>query len=801
MLEPRPSQKVVLSYRQGKMGVSAVPGSGKTFTLAHLAADLVTEAIQDEQEVLVVTLVNSAVDNIAGRIDRILLERKLLPRFGYRVRTLHGLAHDIVRERPVLVGLAEDFQIVDDRVAADILRDCCEHWMKAHAAALDGYLKPDLTDGEMGKVRREWLPDLLQSMMTAFIRQAKNRQLSPETLWVRLADREQELPLAYMGAVVYADYQQALNYRGGVDFDDLIRFALDALRSDDDYLDRLRNRWVYILEDEAQDSSALQEQILQTLAGETGNWVRVGDPNQAIFETFTTASPEFLRAFLKRQDVIARELPESGRSRPSIIALANRLIDWTMYEHPTEPVRSALSPPKIQPVSADDCQPNPPDAPDSIWIGSQELTSEKEIDLVVNSVQEWLKTHPDQTVAILAPTNDRGFKFSEALRTRGIRYIELLQSTTSTRQTAHVLAAVLKHLAEPTAAKRLADVFRVWRRQDSDSETKGRLNRLARRINRCRRVEDYLWPRFEGEWLEAIGLNGAEQDDGGPEDDDLRSDIQVLQDFRQTVARWQKAVLLPIDQLLLTIAQDLFHEAVDLALTYKFALLLRDVSDEHPDWGLEALAEGLLIIARNQRKFLGLSDDDTAFDPNKYPGTVVVATMHKAKGLEWDRVYLTSVNNYDFPSAQAHDSFVAEKWFVRDSLNLQAECLKQLETAIDGSAYQEGEATRQDRLAYVAERLRLLYVGITRARKQVIITWNTGTSRTNPAQQAVPLIALRAFHEEQMEKAMAEQNRLSNPGHSVQREESSLQSGAIAARIGGGGPTGEMGSFQGEDQP
>jgi len=766
MFEPRPSQKVVLSYRRGKMGVSAVPGSGKTFTLAHLAAALVTETIQDDQEVLVVTLVNSAVDNIAGRIDRILIERKLLPRFGYRVRTLHGLAHDIVRERPALVGLAEDFQIVDDRVATDILRDCCEHWLKAHAAALDAYLKPDLAESQMSKVRREWLPDLLQSIMTAFVRQAKNRQLSPEMLWARLADREQDLPLAYMGAVVYADYQQALNYRGGVDFDDLIRYALDALRNDADYLERLRRRWVYILEDEAQDSSALQEQILQTLAGETGNWVRVGDPNQAIFETFTTASPEFLREFLARPDVIARELPESGRSRPSIIALANRLIDWTMYEHPAEPVRTALSPPKIRPVSADDSRPNPPDAPDSIWIDSQELASEKEIELVVNSVQEWLKTHPDQTVAILVPTNDRGVRFSETLQARGIRYIELLQSTTSTRQTANVLATVLKHLADPTAAKRLAEVFRVWRQQDGDSATKGRLNRLTRRIGRCRRVEDYLWPRFEGDWLSAVGLSGAEHDGVEPEDDGLRSDIEVLQDFRQTVARWQKAVLLPIDQLLLTIAQDLFHEAVDLALTYKFALLLRDVSDEHPDWGLEALAEELLIIARNQRKFLGLSEDDTAFDPDKYPGTVVVATMHKAKGLEWDRVYLTSVNNYDFPSAQSYDSFVAEKWFVRDSLNLQAECLKQLEAAMDGSVYQEGEATRQDRLAYVAERLRLLYVGITRARRQVIITWNRGTSRSNRAQQAVPLIALRAFWEKQQEaQIQADQGQEYQPHH------------------------------------
>ena len=53
--------------------------------------------------------------------------------------------------------------------------------------------------------------------------------------------------------------------------------------------------------------------------------------------------------------------------------------------------------------------------------------------------------------------------------------------------------------------------------------------------------------------------------------------------------------------------------------------------------------------------------------------------MHKAKGLEWDRVYLLSVNNYDFPSAQPVDRFVSEKWFLRDALNLEAEALAQLE--------------------------------------------------------------------------------------------------------------------------
>ena len=115
--KPRPKQNEVLRYRHGKMGVSAVPGSGKTQTLSYLAANLIASGVlEDDQEVLIVTLVNSAVENFSRRVAGFIEEQGLLPNLGYRVRTLHGLAHDIVRERPSLVGLSNDFQIIDDRV-------------------------------------------------------------------------------------------------------------------------------------------------------------------------------------------------------------------------------------------------------------------------------------------------------------------------------------------------------------------------------------------------------------------------------------------------------------------------------------------------------------------------------------------------------------------------------------------------------------------------------------------------------------------------------------------------------------
>jgi DNA helicase II / ATP-dependent DNA helicase PcrA len=736
--KPRPKQQNVLDYTSGKMGVSAVPGSGKTVTLSALAAQLVASGVLgDDQEVLVVTLVNSAVDNFAGRVGRFVQERGLLPHLGYRVRTLHGLAHDIVRERPALVGLADDFQIVDERAANQIRRDAAEAWLHSHPYAADNFLSFDLEERRLEWARRAKWPDLVSDVARSFIRQAKDLQLTPAELRDRL-DRllPQPLPLAEMGWAIYADYQRALAYRGAVDFDDLIRLALRALQSDEELLQRLREQWPFILEDEAQDSSRLQERILRLLVGPDGNWVRVGDPNQAIYETFTTADPKHLRNFLQEPGVEERELPNSGRSTRSIIRLANHLIDWTQHEHPVRAVRDALAPPHIEPAPPGDPQPNPPDDPEGVHIFARKFTPADELRAVADSLARWLPDHQDETVAVLVPRNYRGFELTGELKKRGLEYVELLRSTISTRETAGALGNVVNYLADPASSTKLATVYRVWRREDrEDEEAEARLQMVAKMLRKCRRVEDFLWPRVDRDWL------------GGATEVAITEMREHLIEFRELVRRWQEATLLPIDQLILTLAQDLFHEPADLAVAHKLAVVLRRASESHPDWRLPELIAELAVVARNERRFLGLSGDDTGFDPERYKGQVVVATVHKAKGLEWDRVYLMSVNNYNFPAGLPHDSFISEKWFVRDRLNLEAEALAQLEALrSEDGIYEEGEATRQARLEYVAERLRLLYVGITRAKKELIVTWNTG--KRGDQQPAVPFIALQTFWEQ-----------------------------------------------------
>jgi DNA helicase-2/ATP-dependent DNA helicase PcrA len=210
-----------------------------------------------------------------------------------------------------------------------------------------------------------------------------------------------------------------------------------------------------------------------------------------------------------------------------------------------------------------------------------------------------------------------------------------------------------------------------------------------------------------------------------------------------------------VDQLVLTLAQDIFTLPPDLALAHKLALVMGQLAHENPQWRLPDLTPHLNEIARNERKFIGFSADDSGFDPDTHKGQVIVSTMHKAKGLEWDRVYLMSLNNYDFPSAQPSDRYVSEKWFLRDDLNLEAEALAQLKAALspsDFEFYEAGTASRRARLHYARERLRLLYVGITRARKELVATWNTG--RRGEARPALAFTELKAWwNTEQPESA------------------------------------------------
>jgi DNA helicase-2/ATP-dependent DNA helicase PcrA len=717
---PRPAQQQILRYRQGTMGVSAVPGSGKTWTLSLLAANLIKNGLVSfRQEVLVVTLVNSAVNNFTQRISSFLSSYGLVPSLGYRVRTLHGLANDIIKERPDLAGLDASYSIIDEREAERVREDACYTWLRHHSKELDVYLRDDLQQRKKDSLLQKDIPDLVIQTALQFIRTAKNYQKSPEEILKLLERSVSDLPLVEMCLEIYRIYQRDLSYRGVVDFDDLINLAYQVLKFDASLLSRLQEKWPLILEDEAQDSSLIQQQILSLLAAgpERANWVRVGDPNQAIYESFTTADPQLLIDFIARAD-FNFVLPNSGRSTENIIHLANYLVDWTNRSHPVEEARDALYPNKILPTPVDDQQPNPQNEPNQIHLHQRNLAPDEEIQLVAGSVSKWVREHSDQTVAVLAPRNERGKKLAAALRSEySLEPIELLNTTLATRKTTGSLVIILSYLLDPLSSKKLGAVYRVWLRDlQSDAERWSSVEAVGELISAIKSPEVFLSPGPSDNWLAAFP-------------DLSEDDISSLSDFQQVLYHWHEAVLLPVDQLILSLAVDIFHTPEELSLAYKIAVFQKQLSAQHPDWELPTLLEELKALARNERRFFG-SGEEPQFDPELHRGQVVVTTAHKAKGLEWDRVYLMSANNYNFPAGLPGDSYIPEKWFIRDELNLPAEAASQLFSLLPSASegYQEGKGSYHARLEYIRERLRLFYVAITRAKKELIITSNSGRS-------------------------------------------------------------------------
>ena len=731
----RPHQAAVLHYREGKMAVSAVPGSGKTLTLALLAARLIVEGhAGDLGEVLVVTMQNSAVANISQRIRQILVRQKLPP-VGYHVCTLHKLASDILRLRYDLAGVEDAFFIVDEGESQRAMRSAAEVLIAERGAWWRSFL-PEASEGQRAHLEQAWREET-ERVGREVTKLCKHLRLTPSEARARLEKAESPNEFLKLGISLYSQYTKYLQARSGLDFDDLIWRALEALEQDTDFLLHLRARWPYILEDEAQDSSPLQENILEKLAGEEGNWVRVGDPNQAINSTFTAADPRYFREFMRRADVTGLGLPESGRCGAPIVALANHLVHWTVGEHPEAEARdTAFWPQDIQPTAPDDPQPVPPAEECHIYFAERAFENvPAEADRVTHWAADYTVRYPGRTVAILCPTQAIGAKAVEALQGMEppVPFDDLLRSTPETRNVAKVLAAACGYLASPTTKHPLAKLFSVLSegRYLGPAEA-GKRERHQRALVDSMAPHVLLFPQPATGLREALPANVAVE----PED------VASLERFAALVSRWVRGSSLPIDQLLLTMAQDLFKSDSDLAICHVLATSLRATSEMHPTWRLPNFADELEDVARNRRGLSSLSLADAGYVAS--PGRVVVTTMHKAKGLEWDAVYLMSVDNLEFPSTTS-DAFRDEPYFMPGRAPA-VEARKFLEQLAGTRFASSGQRMPVDeaRLEYIAERLRLLYVGLTRARRDLALTWSQdrGNRLVLPA---TALLELRDF--------------------------------------------------------
>mgnify|MGYP000845753769 FL=1 len=755
---PRKAQAEILTYESGTLGVSAVPGSGKTHTLAMLAAKLAETIIRlysnsfvpgTEPVVLVVTFSNSAVNNFKARIAGLMSERGLVPGVGYEVRTLHSMAADIVRVGGANLGLDPEATIIDALTSSYILEKIIDRLPTARLReAFEAVRSDSMKESYLEQVFQDSWKDKVLSICQNTIKRAKDLGISERRLHDALAEAEGDEPGNYrllsLAADVYTEYQAKLAAYPGLDYEDLMTYAYRILSSDGVSLKRAQERWPFILEDEAQDSSAIQENVLRLLVGERGNWVRVGDPNQAINVSFTTSNPAYLKNFLEEADRTV-DLDCSGRSTKSILRCANRLIRWTIEDHPLPMMRAALTEPYIHLTPQNDSSPNPRDEPLRVVFDPKGYTADQEVTVIGNLAVRHAQLYPDETIAILAPTNDRGVRFSDYLRSGEIEVVEFLQSSPQDRDAGKILSTIFKWLARPRVMKNeFLDVVKVLLDRPRELDfylTEPEREQVFRILTQFRqeKVVDFFYPASEDDFETRLRSIGGDE-----------IVFQTIVRIRELARKWLEARGIRIDQLVLLIAQDVFVDPVDLSIANRLAGVVLRATQADPFANFDTMAEQIIEASKRPEVVAGQGGDEGEFDPGLYRGKIVVTTYHKAKGLEWDQVYLTSLNNYDFPIGKGYkengytEFYRSEVYYARGRLDLQSETIEQMVCLCSEPprTYLEGEATRRSADAYAAERLRLLYVGITRAKKGLYGSRNLGKMRT-PMCEAVAVRALR----------------------------------------------------------
>lgn len=749
----RPAQQDILAYSGGRMAVSAVPGSGKTYTLALLAAQLISDARIDcatNQQVLIVTYLNASVDTFRARIRR-QLDEMGLPPIGFDVRTQHSLALEIVRLASSTIGDDRDLpNVIDEVQANNVLSLATDSFIEDHPDLWARFL-----DEDNPQLRARWR-GISQETAKGFISAAKNSRFQPEDILHQL--RFQQLhesgdrvndgtqsgeiahsPLLNMMADIYQRYQSILVRQAAHDFDDLIWQATLLLEQRPQFAASLRHQWPYVLEDEAQDSVPLQELLIQRLTGEGGNWVRVGDPNQAITSTFTAAHPRFFNRFLDQQDVTSKPLPNSGRCAPLIFGAANHLLDWVIDSHPVPEVRKlAFRRQHILPTPAGDGQPNPPDSEADIRIKVYRHREDEELPAIARLATRYATKRPDHTLAILVPTNRIGYEIVRCLDVLDADYDNLLRGGSREKEIAAAIHALLSLLASPLSSKSLASAHACLHELEHPSVSAPipDLKKLQAILRSVHLPESLLFPASQEDIIAALPAGIADQ-----------KEIEHLAQFVSFLERIFKLRHLPIDDLVLALGEELFAwdevNELDLSIAFQLASILRRWRDMQPDWRLPELAAELGDVASGRRRLPLTSPTELGYEPK--PGRITLATQHSAKGLEWDAVFLVGIDGFWIPG-----SLEAPFLGVHDFLggDPTAEVTAQLKYLMEGNAGLVAGlgATESSHIEVICERLRLLYVGISRAKRYLHLSRSRASGQNHAARDAEPATVLGVLY-------------------------------------------------------
>ena len=701
----REDQIPIISYEKGTMAVPAVPGAGKTFIVTNLVAKLLCENKHKGGKILILTYMNSAVNNFKGRIKKILQENEIKEENSYEVMTIHSLAVKIIKEKPEIVMLSEEFNIADDLQKNIILNECISNFkVNGGQRAFLWFLKDQKDNDWKDRMIDAWENGFYDLIGNA-IGELKYNDISP-------VDLENIIDSDYRGILkiilpIYKEYDRKLKQYGLLDYDDILILAHKALTLDENLKNKFQSRYKYIFEDECQDSNEIQGKIIKLISKENNNLVRVGDVNQSITGTFSSSDPKYFKEFIKDADNCFR-MDMSNRSSKDIIDLANRLVKYVTSEFNQIECREALEYMDIKTVPENRGYKENP-KPELYSINTKKyITWKDEIQKTVLYAKNIKKKYPDKSIGILVPYNDQITQVARVLTDNNLEFEELGPNALNKRKMLTNISYIIDFILNCDDIEKLIIALdKVFIHTDNEL---GKLDFLE--LIKKFTTEELIY----NEYKETLIID---------------KDSDVYQEYIKGISAIKEILQYPItrlDLLILFIGEKLELEKEDRAVIDYVSFYIKYLSLENINMSLIDVYE---IISNSKNKVFNYIID-VVYEMSGYepePGSITVCNYHKSKGLEWDCVFLLGLVEYNFPD-NTKQKFQSDRWYLKDRYKNPIAVVKsEIDRILNKSS--DIDYMYQSKIDVINEKIRLLYVGITRAKEMLILSCSSYKDETD----------------------------------------------------------------------
>ena len=595
-----PSQREAVVNYDGPSLIIAGAGSGKTRVLTTRIAWMLAQGVSPNS-ILALTFTNKAAREMRERIEKLVGPQARYIRMG----TFHSVFARILRENAAKIGYPESYTIYEPTDVKNLIKTIVK---------------------EMNLSEERYKPQAV----AARISMAKNCLVTPAAYRANAVlqgeDRELKMPEL---VDIYAEYCIRCKRNGAMDFDDLLLQTNILLRDAPEVLEQYQNQFKYVLVDEYQDTNMAQYIIVRRLALKHSNVCVVGDDAQSIY-AFRGAKIENILSFQRDYPTTkVYKLEQNYRSTQTIVEAANSLIAHNSRRLEKRCFSAAEKGEKIKLVRVVE------DSYEAVEVAMDIKDRARE-------GAEW------RDFAILYRTNKQHGLFEAALSRRGIPYRVYKGMSLLEHKDVRNMIAYLSVILNPNDDESFKRIINYPARGIGDT-TVARIAEIAKQksssmwhaVDELVRGTEVLGQvekvvvRKVAEFVKLINELSAMRVEMGV--CDFAKEVMLRSGILHELEKEQK----PENDT----AKDYLDQLLAMMSSYE------DECDREMDEGLRETTQTPTIDEWMQNIMLQ-TDQDAEDDGNR----VTLMTVHSAKGLEYDYVYIVGMEEGLFPSSRSVES-------------------------------------------------------------------------------------------------------------------------------------------------